>query len=422
MSRLYINGKKMEVDDNRRLMDILRQDCHLKSVKDGCSQGACGTCTVVIDGKTVKSCVQKAKKFDGAHIITVEGLSDFEKDVYVYAFSTAGAVQCGFCTPGMVMCAKALLDKNPNPNKVEIAAAIRGNYCRCTGYKKIVEAIQMAAEIFRGEKDLPEVNTRNKMGETYRRVDAEEKILGTGQYCDDVEIDGMVYASAVRSKYPRARILSIDTSEAMKLEGVIACITADDMPKEGHKQVGHIIQDWDVLMGIGDVTHFLGDAIVIVVAETQEILEKAKALVKIGYEELKPVTCPAEAMAENAPLLHPAGNICNEQHLRRGNVDEALKKAAFVVTEHFETPVQEHAYLEPECSIAMPLGKDHYFVYSSDQSPHSVREELAYMMGLPKENIIVENKLVGGGFGGREDAVASPLPYLQPMLQGGYAR
>lgn len=412
MSRLYVNGKEIEVDGSRRLTDILRKDCHLKSVKDGCSQGACGTCTVVIDGKTVKSCVQKAEKFDGAHIITVEGLSDFEKSVYVYAFSTAGAVQCGFCTPGMVMCAKALLDKNPTPNKVEIAAAIRGNYCRCTGYKKIVEAIEIAAEILRGDRELPDVNTKNKMGECYRRVDAEEKILGTGQYCDDVEIDGMVYASAVRSKYPRAKILSIDTSDAMKLEGVIACITADDMPKGGHKQVGHIIQDWDVLMGVGEITHFLGDAIVLVVAEQEEILEQAKALVKIEYEELQPVTCPAEAMAEGAPLLHPAGNICNEQHLRRGNVDEALAAAAFVVSEHFETPVQEHAYLEPECSIAMPLGEDHYFVYSSDQSPHSVREELSYMMGLPKENIIVENKLVGGGFGGREDAVCQPLALL----------
>ncbi len=270
----------------------------------------------------------------------------------------------------------------------------------------------MAGKIFCGEMTLSETNTNNKMGANYRRVDAEEKILGTGEYCDDVEIDGMVYASAVRSKYPRARILSIDTTRAMKLEGVIACITSEDMPENGHKQVGHIIKDWDVLMGVGEITHFLGDAIVLVVAETEEILEQAKKLVSIEYEELEPVTSPKEAMSEGAPLLHPSGNICSEQHLRRGDVEEALKNAAFVVTEHFETPVQEHAYLEPECSIAMPLGEEEYFVYSSDQSTHSVREELAYMMGLPEEKIVVENKLVGGGFGGREDAVCQPLALL----------
>lgn len=412
MSKLFINGKEIEADGKKRLMDVLRDDCHLKSVKDGCSEGACGTCTVIADGRAVKTCVRRAESFEGAHILTAEGLSDYEKQVYVYAFSTAGAVQCGFCTPGMVMCAKALLDRNPKPTKVEIAAAIRGNYCRCTGYKKIVEAIELAGKILCGELELSEVNTENKMGANYRRVDAEEKILGTGEYCDDVEIEGMVYAGAVRSKYPRARILSIDTQKAMELEGVIACITAEDMPKNGHKQVGHIIKDWDVLMGVGEITHFLGDAIVLVVAETEEILEQAKALVSIEYEELEPVTCPKEAMAEGAPLLHPSGNICSEQHLRRGDVEEALKNAAYVVSEHFETPVQEHAYLEPECSIAMPLGEDEYFVYSSDQSTHSVREELAYMMGIPEEKIVVENKLVGGGFGGREDAVCQPLALL----------
>lgn len=409
MSRFYVNGKETEAEGSRRLIDILRNDCHLKSVKDGCSEGACGTCTVLIDGKAVKSCIQTAEKVEGKHIVTVEGLPEKEMSVYVYAFGKAGAVQCGFCTPGMVMCAKGLLDQNPNPDRAEIARAVRGNICRCTGYKKIIDAVELAAEIFRGDRDMEEEKKTAGIGESIRRIDAEEKVRGTGEYVDDMEIEGMVFAGALRSPYPRAKILSIDTAEAKALPGVIDVLELKDIP--GNRHVGHIVKDWDVLLGVGDITHFLGDAVCIVVAETEEILEQAKKLVRAEYEELTPCTSPAMSLAEDAPELHRSGNIASEEHLVRGDADSAIAGAAYVVTEHFETPWNEHAYLEPECAIAMPY-RDGVFIYSSDQGAHSVREEVAYMLGLPEDQVVVENRLVGGGFGGREDAVIQPVAAL----------
>ncbi|MEA4972135.1 MAG: selenium-dependent xanthine dehydrogenase [Candidatus Metalachnospira sp.] len=415
MSKVWINGKEVEAAPNRKLMDVLRNDCHLKSVKDGCSEGACGTCTVVIDGKATKTCVQTMARMEGKHVLTVEGLTDYEKEVFVYAFGEAGAVQCGFCIPGMVMCAKALFDNNLQPSRKEIAYAMRNNICRCTGYKKIVVAIELAAAIFRGEKSIPENEGSARIGNNYHRIDVRDKVLGTGQYIDDLEIEGMTYASAVRSAYPHAKIISIHTEKAAALQGVIAVLRAEDIP--GSRQVGHLKQDWDVMIAEGETTHFLGDAICLVVAETEEILAQAKKLVEIEYEVLPVITCVKEALAEDAPMLHKDGNIVSHQHFIRGNVEEAIKNAKYTVTEHFETPWTEHAYMEPECSISMPY-KDGVFIYSSDQGIYSIRKECALMLGLPEEKLIVENKLIGGGFGGREDAVVQPLAALAAYRTG----
>lgn len=248
--KVWINGKEMFVDPERKLMDVLRKDCKCKSVKDGCSEGACGTCTVLVDGKATKACVQKMSRLEGKHILTVEGFSQREKDVYVYAFGEAGAVQCGFCIPGMVICAKGLLDVNPNPSRVEIAHAIRNNFCRCTGYKKIIDGIELAARILREnlsledlEKqklsgDAPGKDGKILVGDAIHRIDVEGKVLGTGEYVDDVELPDMIYGSAVRSQYPRAKVLAIHTEEAKKLPGVVCVLTAEDVP--GKNKVGHL--------------------------------------------------------------------------------------------------------------------------------------------------------------------------------------
>lgn len=411
--KLWINGQEVAVDPERKLIDILRRDLRLKSVKDGCSEGACGTCTVIIDGKATKACVQKAGRLEGKHIVTVEGLSPREKDVFVYAFGEVGAVQCGFCIPGMVMCGKALIDVNPTPTRLDITAAIRNNICRCTGYKKIIDGIALAAELLRDDKPIPVVGGYRGVGEHCQRVNVKTKVLGTGKYTDDlddVDLPGMCYGSAIRSAYPRAVVKAIHTEKAKALPGVVCVLTAEDIP--GSVKVGHLKVDWDTLIPVGTTTHYLGDAIVMVAAETPEILAEAKKLVDIEYEELPPLTCAAEALAEGAPLVHPSAgtNILAHEHLVRGDADAVIAASKYKVTHHFETPWTEHAFLEPECAVAMPFD-DGVFIYSSDQGIYDTRRETALMLGLPEEKVVVENCFVGG-FGGKEDVTVQHLAAL----------
>ncbi len=417
MIKVLVNGKTYEVEKDKKLMRFLRDDLHLTSVKDGCSQGACGTCTVLVDGKTTRACIPMLSKVEGKEIVTVEGLSEREKEVYSYAFATAGAVQCGFCIPGMVMCAKGLIDKNPDPTRLEVVAAIRNNICRCTGYKKIIEGILLSAKIFREDLPVHDESGAVNVGQAIQRIDAKEKVLGTGEYPDDIYLDGMVYGSAVRSEYPRAKVLAIHPEEALAIDGVIGVYTADDIP--GEVKVGHLKHDWDTMIPVGKVTHYLGDAICLVVAETQEILEQAKLKVKVDYEVLEPVLDPFEAMRPEAPLVHADGNVLAHEHLVRGDADKVIAESKYKVTTHYETPWTEHAFLEPECAVAMPFD-DGVFIYSSDQGTYDTQHECCIMLGLPPEKVIVENKLVGGGFGGKEDVSvqhhAALLAYLTKRI------
>ena len=417
MITVRVNGKKYEVEKDKKLMRFLRDDLHLTSVKDGCSQGACGTCTVLVDGKTARACIPMLSKVEGKEILTVEGLSDYEKEVYTYAFATAGAVQCGFCIPGMVICAKGLLDKNPDPSRLEVIAAIRNNICRCTGYKKIIEGILLSAKIFREHLPVEEESGTVNIGRAIQRIDAKEKVTGTGEYPDDIYLDGMIYGSAVRSEYPRAKVLAIHAEEALAMDGVIGVYTAEDIP--GDVKVGHLKQDWDTMIPVGKTTHYLGDAICLVAAESQEILENAKTKIKVDYEVLEPVLDPFEAMKEDAPLVHGTGNILAHEHLVRGNADEVIAASKYKVTRHYETPWTEHAFLEPECAVAMPFD-DGVFIYSADQGIYDTQHECCLMLGLPPEKVIVENKLVGGGFGGKEDVSvqhhAALLAYLTKRI------
>ena len=406
-----VNGKVVSTVEDKSLLRFLRDDLKLISVKDGCSQGVCGTCTVIIDGRAMRACVSKTSKMEGKTVITTEGLNEVEREAYVYAFGVTGAVQCGFCTPGMVMSAKALLDKNPNPSEEEIKKALRVNICRCTGYKKIIEGIELTAAILRGEEEIDhsrEEGTDYGIGQPAFRGDVRPKVLGTGLYADDVDIEGMVHASAVRSAYPRARVLEIDTSAALELPGVLAVLTAEDVP---NNKVGHIMQDWDVMIAKGDITRFVGDAIALVVAENEDILEQAKDLVKIDYEELTAYTSIEEALADDADDIHPGGNMCQQRHITRGDVKSAFENSAHVITEKFSTPFTEHAFLEPECSVAFPY-KGGVKVFSSDQGTAAIQEEISIMLGWEPERIVVENLFVGGAFGGKEDASAQHIAAL----------
>ena len=248
---------------------------------------------------------------------------------------------------------------------------------------------------------MEEESGKVTVGQAMQRIDAKEKVTGTGEYPDDIYLDGMIYAGAVRSEYPRAKVLAIHAEEALAMEGVVGVYTAEDIP--GNVKVGHLKQDWDTMIPVGKVTHYLGDAICLVAAKDQETLETAKAKIKVDYEVLEPVLDPFEAMKEGAPLVHASGNILAHEHLVRGNADEIIAASKYKVTRHYETPWTEHAFLEPECAVAMPFDEDGVFIYSTDQGTYDTQHECCIMLGLPPEKVIVENKLVGGGFGGKED-------------------
>ena len=417
MSECYsfvVNGVPCSTEEEKPLLRYLRDELRLTSVKDGCSEGACGTCTILVDGKAVKACILSTKRAAGKEIVTVEGLSEAEREAFVYAFGAVGAVQCGFCIPGMVIAGKALLDQNPTPTEAEIKKAIRGNVCRCTGYKKIIEGIALAGAILRGEASVdPALEEGEDYGVGARafRTDVRDKVLGRGEYCDDLYLDGMAHASAVRSQYPRARVLDIDPSAALALPGVLAVLTADDVP---HNKVGHLQQDWDVMIAKGDITRCVGDAICLVVAENETVLKQAKELVKVDYEPLEPVRTIQEARAADAPILHPGGNLCQQRHVTRGDARAALAQSKYVVTQSYRTPFTEHAFLEPECAVAFPY-KDGVKVYTSDQGVYDTRKEISIMLGWEPECIVVENKLVGGGFGGKEDVSVQHLAVLAAL-------
>lgn len=399
MAEFTVNGKTVTCAENMSLMDFLRDDLRLTSVKDGCAEGACGACTVLLDGAARKACVLKTDKLGGKNIVTLEGLSERERQVYAHAFAQAGAVQCGFCTPGMIICAKALLDKTPRPTAEQVKTALKNNICRCTGYIKIEKAVLLAAELLCGKEEETEGGIGD-IGDRLTRVDAVSKALGEAEYTDDMYIPGMLYGGAVRTKYPRGKVLSIDLSAAEAHEDFVFAATYDDIP--GTKNVGHLKKDWPVLTGVGQTTHCMGDAIVLIAAQTRRGLQEIRELVKIEQQELPSLTSPAQAMAEGAPALHDGGNILAHEHLVRGDAEAKLKESKHIVTQHYSTPFTEHAFLEPECAVVLPE-EGGVRIYSADQGIYQTLHECADMLGLPLEKVRVTAKAVGGGFGGKED-------------------
>ncbi|MEY8387488.1 selenium-dependent xanthine dehydrogenase [Oscillospiraceae bacterium 38-13] len=418
MSTFLVNGRQVEVSQNKKLLPYLRDELHLTSVKDGCSEGACGACTVLVDGALYRACVLTTDILQGREILTVEGLSAWEKNVYTYAYGKAGAVQCGFCIPGMVLCSKALLDKNPDPTELEIKYALRNNYCRCTGYIKIIAAVKLAAKILR-EGRLPAAEDGDwQIGSCVHRLDVEEKVLGYGKYPDDFHLPDMCYGGAVRARYPRARVVSIDTSAARALPGVVAVLTAADIPKGGSNWVGHLQKDQYTMVPMGELTHYLGDAICLIAAQTEEILEKAKKLVKVDYEVLTPVRDIREASAPDAPTVFEGAenNIQAHKCVSRGNAEEAIRRSAYVISRYFETPWTEHAFLEPECAVSYLDNDGGIFIISTGQSAHTTLHEVTYMLGSKK--VKVQNALVGGGFGGKEDMTVQHFAALITYCTG----
>ncbi|MBU3180840.1 selenium-dependent xanthine dehydrogenase [Clostridium psychrophilum] len=409
MFTLNVNGKNSVSNTDKPLLSYLRDDLRITSAKDGCSEGVCGTCTILIDGKAVKACIQKVSRFVGKHILTVEGLSNREKEVYEHCFAEAGAVQCGFCIPGMIICAKALLDVNLNPTRTDVKKAINGNICRCTGYKKIEEAILMAAEYIRENLQIPVSPSKLGVAQRSKRFDAIEKVNGTGIFVDDIVLPGMIYSKTVRSKYPRAIVDKIDISKALAHPDCVRILLAKDVP---NNLVGHIKKDWDVMIAEGGTTRYVGDSLALVATYHKDKLDEVCSLVEVEYTELEPITCPTDALKGDAPLLHEDGNVMSRAMLKRGNADEAIKNSKYSVTRKYKTPFQEHGFMEPECAIAKPEGKDGIFLYSGSQSIYDEQREISTMLCIPIDKVHCQSQLVGGGFGGKEDMSVQHLAAL----------
>jgi len=398
---LHVNGLPYQVEIGPRttLLEVLREGLHLTGTKNGCGQGHCGACTVIVDGQAVRSCITKASRADGARVETIEGLAqDGEMHPLQEAFIEHGAVQCGFCTPGMIMAAKALLDANLQPTDGEIKEALEHNLCRCTGYTRIIQAIRGAAE---GQPpQVPATETPlAAVGRPVPRPDARAKVTGQATYAADLYFEGMLHAKVLRSKVPHARLLRVDTSKARALPGVVAVLTAEDVP--GAKNHGLVRPDWPVLAY--DKVRYVGDAIALVAAEAEEIAEQALELIQVEYEPLPVVTSPQQALVPNAPLVHDSGNLLKHIQVRKGDAEKGFAEADVIVEREYRTPSLDHVFLEPEAGVATMDEGGKIIVYVGSQIPFDDRRQIAASLAVPEEKVRVKATQVGGAFGGKED-------------------
>ncbi len=387
-----LNGKPVSVEprEGESLLEVLREELGLWSVKDGCApEGMCGACTVIVDGRPVVSCAQPATRFEGKEVLTQEGLPEAERRLWADSFVAAGASQCGFCSPGVVLKAEALLGRNPDPSREEVARALLGNFCRCTGYIKIVDAILLAAAAKRGEA-LPEQDRSGRVGSRAPRYAGEELALGDEPFVGDMTVPGMLHGALRFSDHPRARVLSVDTAKAAAQPGVVAVLVADDVP--GERTQGALTQDWRQLVAVGEETAYVGDVLAVVAAETRHAAREAAALVEVEYEVLEPVTSPFDDGAR----------VLSQSVVQRGDVDAALAASAHVVRNVYRTQFIEHAFLEPESSLATPEDGG-FHVYSQGQGVWEDRRQIASFLGLPEDAVRVTQVSAGGAFGAKED-------------------
>ena len=400
---LTLNGAPVSVEprEDESLLEVLRERFGCTSVKDGCApEGSCGACTVMVDGRAVVSCAQKASRVEGKSVVTQEGLSEDVRRRWAECFVAAGASQCGYCSPGVVMKAEALLGKNPEPTRDEIERALLGNLCRCTGYVKIVDAIELAAGVRRGEP-LPEVDRSGRVGSRTARYRGVELALGDEPFVGDMKAPGMLHGALRFSDHPRAVVRSLDTSRAAAHPGVVAVLTADDVP--GNRTQGPLTKDWRQLVAVGETTSYVGDVLAVVVAETRRAAREAAELVDVDYEVLEPVTDPFDALADGAPTLQPNGNVLSVSRVQRGDVDAALAASAHVASGSYRTQVIEHAFLEPEACFVTPANGGPMKVWSQGQGIWDDRLQIASFLGVPEEQVVVTQVSTGGAFGAKED-------------------
>jgi len=403
MISFTLNGEKQtyEGDPDKSLLQYLRLDKHITSVKDGCSaQAACGACTVEIDGKAMLSCVIKMNKLQGSEALTPEGFPKYVLDTIAKAMVNKGAVQCGFCTPGFISRTKVLLQNNPKPTIEEVQKAIKPHLCRCTGYKKIEEAIVCAAEAIQKNENLQIRKTSGKIGVSHPKYDAYKTAIGQRNFVDDIFLKNMLFAALKFNDHPKAKIIKIDTSLAEKHPGVHRVFTAKDIP--GEQYIGLILQDWPVMIGEGETTHFIGDVLAGVVAESDKVAREAVDMIEVKYEVLAPVTDVFEAI--EGERVHPERpNNFETTQFTIGEANNAIETADFVSSGNYETQRVEHGFLEKEAAVARPDGAGGIELFSQSQGVYEDRRQVAMILGLREEKIRVTLVPNGGGFGGKED-------------------
>jgi selenium-dependent xanthine dehydrogenase len=405
----WVNGRELdlEVGPGEMLSDVLRYELGLTGTKIGCDEAECGTCTVLMDGEPVLSCTIPAAKAAGRKIVTIEGLAENgHLHPLQQAFVVHGAVQCGFCIPGQIMTAAALLERNPDPTEGQIREALKDTLCRCAGYPSIIRAVQAAAVSLRtGEAvelpDIPETSSMTAVGRIVPRPDAVGKVDGSAIFADDLTFPGMLHGATLRAGVPHAILTRLDTSRARSLPGVRAVLTAKDIPGEHYH--GLVIHDWPVLVDVGEKVRYVGDAVALVAADKRSIAQAALELIETSYEPLEMVTDPVRARKVDAPLVHNSGNELKHIKVRKGDLAAGFEAADVILEDEYITQMTEHAFLEPECSLARPLPDGRIEVYVGSQIPYGDRSQVAACLNTPVEQIRIIGTLIGGGFGGKED-------------------
>jgi 4-hydroxybenzoyl-CoA reductase alpha subunit len=410
---IVVNGDErlIAVKSNETVLDVLRNKLRLTGTKRGCDLGDCGSCTVLLDGEPVKSCLVLAVAVDGCQIETIEGLeTGGGLHSLQRAFIARGAIQCGYCTPGMVMASKALIDRRPDPTTDEIKGALGGNLCRCGGYQRIIDAVQNWREHL-GDAE-PEVDDEGAglrvVGRSVPRADAPAKVTGRAVYTEDIQFPNMLHGRLLTSPHAHARVLSVDTSKAEALPGVRAVITGADVS--------------DVLYGVSparydeyvlakDRVRFVGDEVAAVAAVDEDTAARAIELIEVEYEVLPAVFDPFEAKQDGAPQLHDHPRYANNVNTRVdhhfGDVDEGFAQADAVLEKHFVGNFTYQSPIEPHCTIARwDHSRDMVTVWSSTQVPHYLHKQLSRVLELPMASIRVIRPYVGGGFGVKAEATA----------------
>ncbi|MBI4786568.1 MAG: molybdopterin-dependent oxidoreductase [Chloroflexi bacterium] len=428
MIAFTLNGKLVFIETDGRvpLLHVLREQFDLTGAKQGCdAEGECGACTVLVDGVALRACLLPVAKVAGRAVTTIEGLGTREHPHPLQrAFLETGAVQCGYCTPGVILAAKALLDRHPNPTREQIIAALEGNLCRCTGYVKIIQAVELASALLRGDPG-PAAAETPILGGSGERHAGWERVSGATRFVEDIRLPNLHYARVVRSPHFHARVVALDPSPALKIPGVVRVLTAQDVP--GEDGLAGYSLDEHLLAPVGGKVRMIGDPIALVIGDSRQAAARGAQAVRVEYEILPHTTEITHALEPDALLIHDQGNLLASDSIQRGDVASALSASEVVVETKYETSFQAHMALEREAALGFIDEQGRVAVMCANHEPHWNRDYLARILGLPPEQIRVITPPIGGSFGGKQDtwplaAVALAAYHVRQRVQIAYTR